>query len=127
MALFNKLKGIFSIIKRRPEDDYKIIINGDFVEANHPWWGSGKVRWDDLQQIILINTDKGPWLPDVWLKLVDSTSFCQIPQEVKEFEEIYEIVSRFDGFSFENFIESMACTDNATFLLWEKGGPLGAG
>ena len=74
-----------------------------------------------------MNTDSGTWLLDVWLKLIGSASFCQIQQEVEEFEKIYEIVSRFDRLSFENFIDSMAGTDNAFFILWEKGGRLYAG
>jgi hypothetical protein len=120
LMLFKKLKGLFSLIKRYPEDEFAVIITDDFVQVEHPWWGVTKVKWNDLQKVLLINTDKGPWLPDIWLTLVGNDSVCKIPQGTKGYDEVYNIVSNYKGFDFENVIESMTCSDNATFLLWTK-------
>jgi len=45
---------------------------------------------------------------------------CLIPQGAKGFDNVYDAVSKYNGFNFENFIKSMSCTDNAEFDLWTK-------
>lgn len=53
--------------------------------------------------IKILNTDQGPWLPDVWLVLIGKDDGCMIPYGAKGFDEIYDIVSKYNGFNFENF------------------------
>ena len=36
------------------------------------------------------------------------------------FDEVYEIISKYEGFNFENWGKSMTCTDNAEFPIWIK-------
>ena len=73
-----------------------------------------------MHSVLLMNTDRGPWQPDVWLTLIDKNGRCLIPQDAKGFDEVYDIVSKYDGFNFENAGKSISCTDNAVFLLWQK-------
>lgn len=120
MSLLNILRSMFKTTKHQPEDDYTTTITDSYVELAHPKWNGGKVLWSDLNTILLVNTDEGPWLPDVWLTLIGTDSACRIPQGSKGYEEIYAIVSKYEGFNFENVIKSMSCTDNAEFLLWCK-------
>ena len=63
---------------------------------------------------------KGPWFPNVWLMLVSAKSSCKIPQGAAGYDAVYEVVSTFEGFDFENVIASMGCTGNAQFVLWSK-------
>jgi hypothetical protein len=117
MRLFNNL---FKKRKKNPEDEFTVVINQNFVRVDHPARKTEIIEWKDIKEIKLINTDEGPLLPDVWLRLIGETSGCLIPQGAKGYDEIYEIVSKYEGFNFENVIKSMSCTDNAEFNLWAK-------
>jgi len=103
-----------------PEDDYEVIIAQEILYVKHPNQPSTKIHFSDIHTILLINTDAGPLLPDVWLTLIAGEGKYMIPQGAKGFEEVYGIVSKYEGFDFENFIRSMSCTENAEFLLWKK-------
>ena len=116
MGLFGKLfkKEI------QPEDQYNVIITDESIKVEHPKRQTELVLWEDLHTVFLINTDQGPQLPDVWLTLVGDIGGCIIPQGCKGFEDVYEIVSKFKGFNFDNFIASMSSAENGEFLLWTK-------
>ncbi|HSY77454.1 MAG TPA: hypothetical protein VK890_11385 [Bacteroidia bacterium] len=105
---------------RNPEDDFIVTITDELVKIEHPERKTETVYWKDLKAVKLINTDVGPFLPDVWLMLIGNTSGCLIPQGAKGCEEVYNIVSKYENFNFENVIESMKCTGNQEFLLWVK-------
>lgn len=102
----------------QPEDDYSVTITTEEIIVNHPNHKIESVLWDDLHTVLIINTDGGPWQPDIWLTLIGHKSRCMIPQGSDGFEKIYDIISKYDGFNFDNFIKSMTCTDNAEFMLW---------
>jgi hypothetical protein len=114
MNLFNRL---FKERNPQLEDQYSVAITEETVSVYHPKWSNESVHWKDVHTILLINTDEGPWLPDVWLTLIDNNGKCMIPQGANGFEKVYNIVSKYDGFDFENAIKSMSCTDKAEFLL----------
>ncbi|WP_114940004.1 hypothetical protein [Mucilaginibacter endophyticus] len=118
----NLLKRLFGAKAPQLEDSYVVTITQETISVYHPQWLTltGSIKWDDIHTILLINTDEGPWLPDVWLTLVGDDNRCMIPQGAKGFEDIYDIVSKYEGFNFENAAKSMSCTDNAEFMLWSK-------
>ncbi|MGN8069712.1 hypothetical protein [Mucilaginibacter sp. 22184] len=105
---------------KQPEDDFIITVTAEFVKVEHPERETETLFWNDLEAILLINTDSGPWLPDIWLTLAGNDSGCIIPHGTKGFEQVYDIVSKYKGFDFENVTRSMTSTDNAEFLLWTK-------
>jgi hypothetical protein len=120
------IKKLFSFVtKTNPqhEDFYIVTITDESVLVKHPKWGNESVLWKEVHTILLINTNEGPWLPDVWLTLVSNNSCCRIPLGAKGYEEVYNIVSKYEGFNFENAGKSMTCTDNAEFLLWTNNSP----
>jgi hypothetical protein len=114
MGLFNKLFGK----KLQPEDYFTVTLTDELIKVEHPERKPESILWKDIHTILIINTDQGPVLPDVWLTLVGEDSGCMIPQGSKGFEEVYDLVSKYDGFDFENFIKSMSETGNAEYLLW---------
>ena len=118
MRFFSKLFGRKSF--QNPEDDFAITITDDFIKVEHPNRKTEKIFWKDLKEIKLINTDTGPFTIDIWLALIDENSSCLIPQGTKNYEKIYNIISKYDGFNFENVIASMSSTNNEQFLLWKK-------
>lgn len=104
----------------QPEDDYIVTLTATNVKVEHPKRATEEIDWQDIEEIKLINTDQGPFLPDVWLLLLGKGKGCSIPQGCKGFDDVYDIVSKYEGFNFENAIKSMSCTDNAQFELWSK-------
>ena len=114
------LSSIFKKPNRQPQDHYKVIVTEEGVKVYHPEQTTQSVLWEDLTSILLINTDKGPFQPDVWLTLISNKSRCLIPQGAQGFETVFDIVSKYEGFDFNNFIKSMSCAGNAEFLLWTK-------
>ncbi|MDR1191020.1 MAG: hypothetical protein LBK60_05050 [Verrucomicrobiales bacterium] len=79
-----------------------------------------EILWKDIIEIRLVNTDEGPSYPDIWLALIGRESCCHIPQEATGFTQVYDIVSKYEGFDFENVTKSMCSTSNEQFLLWRK-------
>ncbi len=105
---------------RNPEDDFIVTITDEFVKVEHPDLKISQIHWSNIEHIKLVNTDDGPFLPDVWLMLIGENEQCIIPQGAKGYNEVYDIVTKYDGFDFENVIKSMLCTDNAEFDLWKR-------
>jgi hypothetical protein len=105
---------------QKPEDLFTVTITDTSVTVEHPQRKTESVEWADIQAILLLNTDQGPWLPDVWLTLVGTKSGCLIPQGSKGYEEVYAIVSKYPDFDFGNVIKSAGCAENAEFLLWKR-------
>ena len=115
----NFFKKLFSP-KLQPEDYYHTIITDESVRIEHPKRKTEEIFWNKINEIKLINTDSGPASPDIWLALLGDNSGCLIPHGSKGFDEVYEIISKYENFDFENVTKSMQCTDNNDFLLWES-------
>lgn len=107
-------------IVRQPEDDYVTIITRDGIKVEHPRRLTEEIGWNEIDEIKLVNTDEGPFFPDIWLVLIGKTRGCSIPHGSKGFEKVYDIVSKYDSFNFENVVASMSCTDNRSFDLWKS-------
>ena len=108
-----------------PEDNYladtcKVTITDEYIKVEHPERKTEEILWTDIEQIKLINTDSGTFYPDVWMALIGEHSGCLIPQGAEGFQAVYDIVSKYENFDFENFTKSMSCTDDEEFLVWEK-------
>lgn len=119
--MINFLKNLFNIPKRKkPEDYYQTIITKEFVRVEHPKRKTEQVFWEDIEVIMLMNTDAGPATPDIWLTLLGKNSGCLIPHGSSGFDNVYDIISKYDNFDFENVINSIRCTENEEFLLWKR-------
>lgn len=105
---------------RQPEDYFTVTLTENYVKVEHPERKEERINWADIEEVRLINTDQGPWLPDVWLALIGEDTGCLLPQGAKGFDEVYDRVSQYEGFNFENALKSMRCTDNEQFVLWRK-------
>ena len=115
--------GLFDLFKgkpKQPEDYFLVSITDVMVGVEHPQRKKEEVKWADIETIKIITTDQGPSHPDVWLALLGSETGCLIPQGSKGYDEIYDRVSAYEGFDFENVIKAMGCTDNQEFLVWAK-------
>ncbi|TGM58363.1 hypothetical protein [Leptospira adleri] len=114
-SIFKKLN-----LSRNPEKEFTVILTDEFVRVEHPKRKTERIRWDEIEEIRLINTDSGPYEPDVWLALIGKDGGCLIPNGCEGYDRVYAIVSEYKDFNFLNVIQSMGTTDNAQFLLWKK-------
>ena len=100
---------------------FTVTITDEFVQIEHTKRRTEKVRWDDLIEIWMIDTDAGPAVPDIWMALVGANGGCLIPtSDCNGYEQVYDIVSKYEGFNFQNVIRSMSTAHNERFLLWRK-------
>jgi len=118
MGFFSKLFG--KKTSQNPEDDFTVTITNDFVRVEHPKRDTEEILWEDIKEIRFINTDTGPFEPDVWLALIGDKGGCLIPQEAKGCNIVYDIVSKYEGFDYEKVIKSMSSANNEQFLLWKR-------
>ena len=99
---------------------YEVEITDSYIKVTHPKRADEKISWDEIHEIKLVNTDEGHFAPDVWMVLTGNEKGCSIPQGAKGWDDVYDIVSKYNGFNFENVIKSASCTDNRTFEIWKK-------
>jgi len=118
MVFFSKLFG--RKLSQIPESDFKVTITDDFVRVEHPKRKTEEIFWKDINEIRFINTNGGPFTIDIWLALISDNGGCLIPQGTQGCEKVYDIVSKYDGFDFENVIKSMSSTNDEQFLLWQR-------
>jgi hypothetical protein len=120
MGLWTKIFGKEKVRKTQPEDLYEVEITDAYVKVIHPSRPVEQIDWKEIEEIKLVNTDEGPLLPDVWMILIGNNKGCSIPQGSEGWEKVYDIVSKYEGFNFENVIESASCAENKVFDLWKK-------
>ena len=106
--------------RKQPEDYYDISITDEYVKVEHPKRNIEEIKWNEIEEISIVTTDEGPFLPDVWLMLIGNGKGCSMPQGAPKYDEVYDIVSKYDGFDFEEVIKAATSTDNAKFELWKK-------
>jgi hypothetical protein len=110
--------------KKLPEDLFTIIITDKYIQVEHPERKTEKIYWTDITEVWMITTDVGPFYIDLWLALLGVESGCVIPasQYCNGYNQIYDIVSKYDRFNFQNVIAASCCANNERFLLWKKEG-----
>lgn len=102
------------------EDLFDVEVTDVYIKVSHPNRPAEQIKWEDIEEIKIATTDEGPFLPDVWLLLIGKGHGCSIPQGSKGWDIVYDIVSKYDGFHFENAIRAATCTETQWFDLWKK-------
>ena len=126
MRLFEKLRKnsethkIKGVSPRTEARSFSVIITEEKLRVERPNQKAEEIRWDDIKAIWLENTDQGPAISDIWLVLAGDAGVCVIPTDCDEYEEVYEIISKYPGFDFQAVIDSMSYAENARFVLWVK-------
>lgn len=129
IALFCVAALIFWIIsksKQRKEvwettlgGPYQIIVTDESISCTHPKRATKLIRWQEINEIRLITTSDGPFLPDEWYLFVGDDGGCSVPSEAKGFEVLWDIFkTRFPGFDYEGIIQ--AGTTDEQRVLWKK-------
>ena len=88
-----------------------------------PDGGSERVRWEDLREVVIVTTDEGPFVDDVFWMLVGDHGGCAVPSESTGFEALMGRLQRLPGFDNDAVIRAMMSTDNASFVCWRRPEP----
>ena len=102
------------------ETTFNINITNDSINVKRQNVKAKERKWVDISEIYLMNTDITPFDVDIWLVLIGKKNRCIVPFDTKSYDEIYEVISRYDGFNFDNVNKSMSCTGSKFFPLWKK-------
>ena len=86
-----------------------------------PDGGSERVRWEDLREVVIVTTDEGPFVDDVFWMLVGDHGGCAVPSESPGFEALMGRLQRLPGFDNDAVIRAMMSTENASFVCWRPG------
>ena len=105
-----------------PEGLFTVIMTEEGNACEHPQRKREFIQWDEINEIGIVTTDEGPFLPDLWLLLIGDNNGCSIPQGAVGYQELYDRISQFPGFDFQAVIEASMCTDNARFTCWKRSG-----
>ncbi len=100
------------------------ICNHVFIHEDSIIYEHGMMRdeiaLDQIIEIAVVTTDEGPFVDDVFVVLKGAQNEITIPQEAENFEALFDVFKKFEGFNYEAFIEAMSSTENAKFVCWTK-------
>jgi hypothetical protein len=82
-----------------------------------------QVRWADLRAVLIKTTADGPAVDDFFWLLVgnDLKSGCVVPSEAEGCDRLLERLQKLPGFDNKAVILAAQCTEEQTFLCWERG------
>ena len=80
------------------------------------------VRWAELTKVVIVTTDEGPFVEDVfWGLYAGDDVKMAYPQIVEGSRPLLAAMQeRLEGFDNEAVITAMGSTDNARFTVWER-------
>lgn len=105
-----------------PESGVTISIDDDAIRATYPDGATQRLRWEDVERVVIETNDSGPWGVDVWWLLEGRDGRCAYPQGATGEEGAMNAYrERLEGFDWEAMIRAQGSTDNAKFLCWERG------
>ncbi len=79
-----------------------------------------EIALDQIIEIAVVTTNEGPFVNDVFVVLKGAQNEIKIPQEAENFEALFDVFKKFEGFNYEAFIEAMSSTENDKFVCWKR-------
>jgi hypothetical protein len=102
-----------------PGGPYEVTVTDLNLTCTHPKRPTEVIRWDHVEQITLVTTSDGPFLPDLWYVFSGVEVGCSVPSEAKGFDQLWEIFKlRFPEIDYEAMIS--ARTGETKKVIWEK-------
>ena len=84
-----------------PGGPFEVVLTDETISCTHPKREIETIRWDDVEEIRLVTTSDGPFLPDRWYLFVGDGNGCSIPSEAKGFDQLWDVFkTRFPGFDY---------------------------
>jgi hypothetical protein len=112
----SRAQQISSDLKRGPS--FEVEANADTVSLRNPDASSRTLAWSDVRRILVVTTDEGPQLTDVFFILEGAGAALVIPQDAKGNETLVDWLVRVKGFDHMAFVKAMGSSDNAELECW---------
>lgn len=102
----------------------RVAFDNEGVTRTTPDGRTEHVRWDELESVVIVTTDEGPMVEDVYWLLAarGGKSGCAVPGSAEGMDALLDRLQRLPGFDNEAVIRAMACTENTTFVCWRRPG-----
>ena len=79
-----------------------------------------EIRWAQLKKVVIVTTDEGPYCEDLFFILEEEQGGTIVSNEWATRLALLKELEKLPYFDFEALIEAMACTDNKSFLCWQR-------
>ncbi len=118
MSIIQKIKNFLN--PPSPESKFQIIITNEKVTGIRDDGQQEEVSWEELSKVEIHTNDLGPFVDDVYWVLHGKERGCVIPQGAPDSGKLLEKLQELENFNNEEFINSMSCTENKQFIVWER-------
>jgi hypothetical protein len=95
-------------------------LDGRTIIIKRPFSKYVSLSVDDLGEIGIETTDKGPFIEDVFWILKRGDLRIRIGDPHPVFNMLMDRVGSLEGFDWRPFIEAMSCTQNHYFPCWRR-------
>ena len=109
--------------KLMPDSLFVVEVSDTGVVCKRPDKKVESVTWDDLQSVEIINTDAGPYSPDVFWLLDGTNGGCAIPQGATGEKELLDKLHALPGFDNGAMIAAMTTFTNKRTTCWRRPAP----
>jgi hypothetical protein len=94
----------------------------DAVVYERPKGATERIRWGDLQAVLIETTDAGPVASDFYWMLLskERKSGCVVPSEAEGCNALLSRLQQLPGFDNWLVIRAAASTETNRFLIWER-------
>ena len=110
--------------KKHPVKSRISVVSFDEIGVRHqrPDGSVETVRWSELTGVIILTTDLGPAIDDVFWILAgtERANGCVAPSEAVGMAALIERLQRLPGFDNCAVIAAMTSIDNNMFLCWRR-------
>ena len=112
-----------------PESEWTVAVDDGRISVVGPDGAITSVDRAGLSAIVIETNDSGPWGIDLWWLLFgpDDLLACAVPGGATGETALLDFVRALPGFSYEQMIEAMRSTANATCPLWRRADDPAAG
>jgi len=111
---------LYTFNSRRSGQIDRVTFDDAGVTRMLPYGKIEAVRWDDLQEVGIMTTDKGPAQEDVYWMLLGTGGGCAVSGGAEGIKELLERLQQLPGFDNEAVIKAMGCTSNNKFVCWKR-------
>jgi len=103
-----------------PETQWSISIKEDIISLKDSNQNITCCPILEIYKIIIETNDQGPFIPDVWWKLISKTNQLIFPQGCLGEEELLINIQNLPHFDLKKYYQAMRCTSNNEFICWTK-------
>lgn len=104
------------------EEAWCVVVDGTGVTVTHPGGDSRSMPWEKIRGLFIETNDSGPFGADVWWIAAGDEGSVSFPLGATGEKEALAYLQTLPGFDNQALIKAMQSSENATFVIWDKGG-----